>query len=449
VANPDHLALISSGVGPWNAWRVSNPGVLVDLSGAVLHETRTPWSHKELTAIGLEGVDLRGANLERVVLKGANLRGANFSSAALRYANLRRADLAGADLRGAKLNAVNFTLATLKGADLTDALFWETVLARTDLSDVVGLASARHGGPSVVDHRTLRRSGRLPREFLRGLGLSDGLIDHFSRKHVRPTYSDCFISHSSRDQRFADRLSADLQAAGVLCWYASQNMQIGARVWPSIEDAIRSNDRLIVVLSRWSLESAWVEKEVETALALERTRPTTVLLPVRIDDAVTTSRKAWAADIRDNRNTADFDGWDDGSGKYAGALARLLAALVVESWSWRCGVGRAITGRTAPDTFQAGRSSRAPRPPTPRRASRSRRGSRLPSDGGPGRRRNPPTGRPHGVRHRVGSRRGRQAFDRPFFDGPLTTCPSGAKREPWQGQSHVFSAEFHSTMPPR
>jgi hypothetical protein len=33
--------------------------------------------------------------------------------------------------------------------------------------------------------------------------------------------------------------------------------------------------------------------------------------------------------------------------------------------------------------------------------------------------------------------------------GPLTTCPSVWKREPWQGQSQVRSFEFHCTTQPR
>jgi len=30
--------------------------------------------------------------------------------------------------------------------------------------------------------------------------------------------------------------------------------------------------------------------------------------------------------------------------------------------------------------------------------------------------------------------------------GPAITLPSGLKREPWHGQSHVLSASFQSTM---
>ena len=35
-----------------------------------------------------------------------------------------------------------------------------------------------HEGPSIIDHRTLQRSGRLPLAFLRGCGLPDRLIDY-------------------------------------------------------------------------------------------------------------------------------------------------------------------------------------------------------------------------------------------------------------------------------
>jgi hypothetical protein len=38
---------------------------------------------------------------------------------------------------------------------------------------------------------------------------------------------------------------------------------------------------------------------------------------------------------------------------------------------------------------------------------------------------------------------------RGFTAGPCTTAPSEEKRDPWQGQSQVFSALFQLTMQPR
>src|SRR4051794_6199036 len=71
-------------------------------------------------------------------------------------------------------------------------------------------------GPSIIDHRTLQRSGPLPLAFLRGVGLPDPLIDYLPPLLNQPIqmYS-CFISYSSRDQAFAERLYADLQNKGV------------------------------------------------------------------------------------------------------------------------------------------------------------------------------------------------------------------------------------------
>ena len=163
-------------------------------------------------------------------------------------------------------------------------------------------------------------------------GLSAGIVAERERELGRqenPQYSECFISFSSRDQRFADRLHADLQAAGVRCWYAPKDLPVGARTRQTLDDAIRSKDRLIVVLSRESIASDWVEKEVETAFEVERIRRGTVLLPVRIDDAVMKSTTAWASDIRNSRNIGDFVRWNDGTPAYREALERLLSALLV------------------------------------------------------------------------------------------------------------------------
>jgi hypothetical protein len=48
----------------------------------------------------------------------------------------------------------------------------------------------------------------------------------------------CFISYSSKDQLFADRLHADLQDKGVRCWFAPHDLPIGAKTRDAIDEAI-------------------------------------------------------------------------------------------------------------------------------------------------------------------------------------------------------------------
>jgi hypothetical protein len=80
------------------------------------------------------------------------------------------------------------------------------------------------------------------------------------------------------------------------------------------------------VLSKNSVSSAWVEKEVETALEREAEQGCIMLFPVRIDDAVMKVKTGWAADIKRARHIGDFTAWKNKS-SYRKALDRLLRNL--------------------------------------------------------------------------------------------------------------------------
>ena len=85
-------------------------------------------------------------------------------------------------------------------------------------------------------------------------------------------FYSCFISYSSKDQEFAERLHADLQAKGVRCWFAPHDLKIGDRFRQRIDEAIRVHDKLLLILSEHSIESDWVATEVEAAFEKERQR---------------------------------------------------------------------------------------------------------------------------------------------------------------------------------
>jgi hypothetical protein len=139
----------------------------------------------------------------------------------------------------------------------------------------------------------------------------------------------CFISYSSKDQTFAEQLHNDLQDAGVRCWFAPEDMRIGDRIRPTIDQAVRSYDKLLLVLSKHSIDSDWVEREVETASEEERKRKKTMLFPIRLDSAVMKTDQAWAADIRRTRYIGDFTHWKDHDA-YQKAFERLLRDLKAE-----------------------------------------------------------------------------------------------------------------------
>jgi hypothetical protein len=242
---------------------------------------------------------------------------------------LLAANLSKADLRSATLPNANYP-ADLTDADLTGVHLGETVLANLDLSRTKGLDSCVHQGPSIIDHRTLQRSGQLPLSFLRGCGLPDSLIEYLpSLLNLPLQFYCCLISHSSKDDEFARRLRADLRDEDILCWFAPEDMRIGDDQDETIDKAIRMRDKLLLTLSENSIASAWVRKEVQNALAEKEQYGRQLLFPIRLDDAVMDTTEQWAHDIRRNRHIGDFRLWK-GPDVYRKAFERLLRDLKVE-----------------------------------------------------------------------------------------------------------------------
>jgi uncharacterized protein YjbI with pentapeptide repeats len=373
MADKDQVRLLQQGVDAWNTWRAetSRTGqyVAIKLDGAELGGANLPeidFSGANLRGACLIDANLSGAKLDDAVssgafphrvetnlsdanLRGANLRGANLSRADLSYANFSGANLANADLsradldhascsgadlseanfREANLTGTNFSGARTKGATVSGATFGGTILANVSLSDVTGLNRCRHSGPSSIDYRTLQQSGRLPLPFLRGVGLPDNWIEYLpSLTNEAIQHYSCFISYSSKDQKIADRLYADLQNEGVRCWFAPHDLPIGANTWDVIDEAIRLRDKLLLILSGNSIASDWVEDEVNKGFSEERTRKQLVLFPIRIDDSVMTTTEPWAVKLRDQRNIGDFRDWSNHDG-YQKRFARLLRDLKV------------------------------------------------------------------------------------------------------------------------
>jgi hypothetical protein len=111
----------------------------LDLGGADLHEvhlTEARLPRANLGGTNLQGVFLAGADLREAFLSGVRAPMAYFRGADLRGANLDGADLHGSSLSEAKLEGANLAEADLRGVNLSGAtgLAWESMRgAKLDL----------------------------------------------------------------------------------------------------------------------------------------------------------------------------------------------------------------------------------------------------------------------------------------------------------------------------
>jgi hypothetical protein len=329
----------------------------------LISQLKRSGSQLDLSGASLEGADFSGREVEGGDFSGADLRGASFSDARLSASFFANADLSGASFEGAQLVLCFFTKARLLEVDFTAAMldgvhldfanlagaslfkatlrdvdaegvdFQRVIIGKTTWGDVNlkharNLDLAMYLGTSTIGIDTLTKSqGMIDESFLRGCGVPESVVVSARSLVVSATdlYS-CFISYSSRDEDFSKRLHNDLRAAGVRCWIAAEDLKIGDRFRDEIESAIRMHDKLLLVLSDNSVQSDWVRSEVEGAFERETRERKQVLFPVRLDDAIIDTPKAWAADIRRQRHIGDFSGWKDHD-SYKRAFDRLVRDL--------------------------------------------------------------------------------------------------------------------------
>lgn len=78
-----------------------------------------------------------------------------------------------------------------------------------------------------------------------------------------------FISYSSQDAAFAGQLASELQRSGIGVWFDQWEIRAGDSLITKISEGLNTHDFLIAILSPASVESSWVQKELNTALMTE------------------------------------------------------------------------------------------------------------------------------------------------------------------------------------
>lgn len=325
MANRRHLRILGQGVETWNKWRADHKSTTPDLSNLRLTDT------------DLGGADFSGVDFVGSVFQGTSLRKANLRSANLSEADLRFADLTGADLTGAVIVFANLTGTTLRQAQFAEALVDNATFADNDLSKARGLETAIHNDTSYIDINTLYRSrGRIPESFLRGAGVPKEIIKMArsirSRQHT-PFYS-CFISYSHDDKSFADLLHERLRKRDIRCWLDEHQLLPGDDLHESIDRGIRLWDKVLLCASKASLNSWWVDGEInrafqkEAQLMKERGKKVLALIPLNLDGFLFRPdyQSGKKAEIT-SRVAANFVGWEKDHSLFDRELEKVIRAL--------------------------------------------------------------------------------------------------------------------------
>ncbi|HSY46805.1 MAG TPA: TIR domain-containing protein [Steroidobacteraceae bacterium] len=117
---------------------------------------------------------------------------------------------------------------------------------------------------------------------------------------------EAFVSYAAADRPAADALTAYLEQRGIRCWIAPRDVPAGALYADAIVRAINEAPVLLLLLSRNSIGSSHVGKELERASSKRKQ-----IVAVRLDDAPLTpafeyflSESQWVDVAADGRETA-------------------------------------------------------------------------------------------------------------------------------------------------
>lgn len=328
-----HYKKLREGVKAWNIWRFGSSTYFLDLSNIDLQGA-------SLIGIDFHGVDLTNANLSHTQLTGANLSGTTLHNTNLSYAHLREANLAGADL----------TNTNLTGAHLKMTRF-----LNTRLRDCIGLESLDHQGTSYIDQGTLKYSDNLPIDFLYELGLDDweitiadlnndelepievaSILKKIYKSHpsIAPEYYSCFISYSHSDKKFAHKLYEKLSQAGITCWLDNHEFLPGDDMRDKIHQGINSLDKVLLCCSKDSLNSYWVNTELDKTLLKEKDlwkdsiNKTLALIPLNLDNYIFEWQSSRKSELI-RRYIEDLSNWEELPEKFDYAVNRVIAALSI------------------------------------------------------------------------------------------------------------------------
>lgn len=355
--------ILAKGAKYWNLWRAKNDYERLLLQGLEIIEQDT----YEIEIFGSYGDDPIGSGGDLLFvehgldLSNCDLKGANFSGTSFTKAIFTNSDLTNVNFSSCKINDAKFDNAILNFACFDSAKIANTTFNSSDLSHssfkFSSISSSVNMRESRLDYCNFFQSDvdisiiLWAKSFIKTIFSKRKFILKLENRAARlpaekkviekmhhdlefyddtsTLYSTCFISYSTKDEEFANRIYTDLVLYGVKCWFAPKSMVIGDKIRPTIFDAIKDHSKLLLILSNSSINSPWVENEVEAAIEIENRANKNLLFPIKIDNEIFETNQAWANVIRRQRHIGDFCKWELHH-EYYNSLRQLLSSLEIK-----------------------------------------------------------------------------------------------------------------------
>ncbi len=253
-----------------------------DISHGVFISSRMPEANFENAKINnaiFEGAQLLKSVFEGCEAKESVFAQCNLEDAILARSNFEQSMFRNSNLAGANICDTIFIRADLSNSDMTRCkLNEDTDLAHSDLRDSnlknVDLYMAKLDMTKVY-YEDINEANLLTNQ-LKG--------DYFvmERKHK----TRIFISYSHADMEFAHKLEKALIDKSIDVWIDRKEILVGDSLIQKIREGIDSSQYVCALLSKTSVESRWVQSELDIAMSQQIENQKIKVLPLVVEKDV-------------------------------------------------------------------------------------------------------------------------------------------------------------------
>ena len=152
---------------------------------------------------------------------------------------------------------------------------------------------------------------------------------------------DIFLSYSHLDGDFVSQLISDCEQQGIEIWVDKKRLLVGDSIISKVQEAIDRALLVVVVLSRNSLISGWVKRELEQAYSAEIEGRTTVM-PIVLGPVEK------LPGLLRPKLYADFSGWPHDKEQYNHSLKLLLHSIITHKTERAALASSAAASKTLP-----------------------------------------------------------------------------------------------------
>ena len=92
--------------------------------------------------------------------------------------------------------------------------------------------------------------------------------------------STIFLSHTSIDKPFVEKLAKDLNNLGINVWYDKYQIKVGESILWKIDEGIKESEYLGIVISQEAMRSEWVKTEIAAAWQKQVDQKGNFVLPI-------------------------------------------------------------------------------------------------------------------------------------------------------------------------